>query len=330
MSNRSDDCLALFGQNVVNKEFIIPREISFQEAKMTCRVALMRLIEYFNHELPEDVDVSKLRKLVMYLGGDVNNQNSAAWQEMQQQKTLVDRTDCLLMRKGGPGTSENSMFYFDIAKYKELSQQPSYILALKHLRESVSDDIIRVRINAGCNDDALPPPSARISKRAAAECSAIEAHAAVESEHSKNNFKLMKKEDCAHIFSQISDYKMVVTPDISSLDADVVLRVALMRLIEYFDKELPVDIDSEKLLKLVLYLGGHVDSSQNLEAAFLPLVRKYNDNVLSFDAEKYDELSQQPLYALPLHHLRQQVSDVLIRRYVVNILTGCYEEDYEI
>lgn len=132
-----------FSDENVDDVMKIAPDISHLDAKFTCRVALMRLIEFFNFNLPEYLDRDMLRQLVICLGGDVNNQNSAAWQAMQQQKDMKLRPDCLLLRRGDPGTPENESFCFDVDKYHELSKQPEYAMALHYIRECVPDDLIR-------------------------------------------------------------------------------------------------------------------------------------------------------------------------------------------
>lgn len=132
-----------FSDENVDDLMKIAPDISHLDAKFTCRVALMRLIEFFNFNLPEYLERDMLRQLVICLGGDVNNQNSAAWQAMQQQKDMKLRPDCLLLRKGDPGTPENEVFYFNVDKYHELSKQPEYAMALQYIRELVSDDLMR-------------------------------------------------------------------------------------------------------------------------------------------------------------------------------------------
>jgi hypothetical protein len=87
-----------------------------------------------------------MRELVIYLGGDVRNQKNGSWQSMQQDLNMNLRPDCLLLRRGEPGTDEHSMFYFNEDNYHRLMQRPSHEIAVQHLRHTVPDQLLRTYV----------------------------------------------------------------------------------------------------------------------------------------------------------------------------------------
>jgi len=127
-------------------EKIAPK-LQYMDAVFTCQIAIMRLIEYFNFELPDEVSNNEpLRMLVIYLGGDTKNQNNASWQNTKQSLNMAIGHYCLLLRRGEPGTDLHESFSFNVDKYHDLIKRPEYLNAVQYLRDTVSDDKIRMYI----------------------------------------------------------------------------------------------------------------------------------------------------------------------------------------
>lgn len=136
------------GGTVTRYNANIGPRVTYMDAKITCQLALMRLMEYFNMELPSYVDRESLRKLVIYLGGDVRSRNNGSWRDMQQHANMSVKPECMLLRKGLPGTPENEMFSFDTDKYRLLLEKPAYAIAMEHLRSKVPDSLIITYVNS--------------------------------------------------------------------------------------------------------------------------------------------------------------------------------------
>jgi hypothetical protein len=243
---------------------------------------------------------------------------------MQQMKTLDDRTDCLLMRKGELGTPDNEVFIFNVERYNVLSQQPLYKTAIEYLITYFSDDVILKCLNT----KQYTPKQSRIKAKLYADdliCNTDTHSSATD----KIDFKRAKYEDCSRMFSSTVPYRLVDIPDITTLSVEIVCRAALMHVMEYFMKsekyDLPDYIDLIKLRNLVMFLGGAVNEHTVAVwqgcTDYLLWRAESESSVLSFNVENYKELSKQPCYELPLHHFRRKISDVLIRRYIVVVLT---------